>query len=70
MRKTIFIIITVIVVLAGIDWVHSCDKERSPKDVFATELTYADMSEYKDPDFDYAIRVLSFFIKQPDSLKS
>ncbi|EGN56435.1 hypothetical protein PRBRB14_08430 [Hallella multisaccharivorax DSM 17128] len=70
MRKTIFIIIAIIVVLAGIDWVHACSKDRSGKDMFARLLTYADMYEYKDPDFDYVIRVPSFFVKQPDSLKT
>ena len=42
---------------------------KSHKEVFGRELTYADMYEYKDADYDYVVRVPSFFTAQPDSLQ-
>ena len=37
--------------------------------MFGSELTYAEMHEYKDKDYDYVVRVPSFFTAQPDSLQ-
>ena len=69
MRKAIFIFIAVILVAVSIDWIHSCADLKSHKEVFGRYLTYADMYEYKDKDYDYVIRVPSFFSAQPDSLQ-
>ena len=69
MRKAIFIFIAVILVAASIDWIHSCAELKSHKEVFGRYLTYADMYEYKDKDYDYVVRVPSFFTAQPDSLQ-
>ena len=69
MRKGIFIFIAVIIVAACIDWCDSCENIKSHKEVFGRELTYADMYEYKDADYDYVVRVPSFFTAQPDSLQ-
>ena len=70
MRKTIFIFIAIILVAVSVDWIHSCADLKSHKEVFARQLTYADMYEYKDKDYDYVVRVPSFFNAQPDSLQS
>ena len=69
MRKAIFIFIVIILVAASIDWIHSCAELKSHKEVFGRYLTYADMYEYKDKDYDYVVRVPSFFTAQPDSLQ-
>ncbi len=69
MRKGIFIFIAVIIVAACIDWCDSCENIKSHKEVFGRELTYADMNEYKNKDYDYVVRVPSFFTAQPDSLQ-
>ena len=69
MRKTIFIFIAIIIVAASIDWVESCSRVKSHKEVFGRQLTYADMYEYQNVDYDYVVRVPSFFTAQPDSLK-
>ena len=69
MRKAIFIFIAIILVAASIDWIRSCSGLKSHKEVFGRELTYADMYEYKDADYDYVVRVPSFFTAQPDSLQ-
>jgi len=69
MRKAIFIFIAIILVAASIDWIHSCAELKSHKEVFGRYLTYADMYEYKDKDYDYVVRVPSFFTAQPDSLQ-
>ena len=69
MRKGIFIFIAVIIVAACIDWCDSCENIKSHKEVFERELTYADMNEYKNKDYDYVVRVPSFFTAQPDSLQ-
>ena len=69
MRKAIFIFIAVILVAVSIDWIHSCADLKSHKEVFSRHLTYADMYEYKDKDYDYVVRVPSFFNAQPDSLQ-
>ena len=69
MRKAIFIFIAVILVAVSIDWIHSCADLKSHKEVFGRHLTYADMYEYKDKDYDYVVRVPSFFTAQPDSLQ-
>ena len=69
MRKGIFIFIAVIIVAACIDWCDSCENIKSHKEVFGRELTYAEMYEYKDADYDYVVRVPSFFTAQPDSLQ-
>ena len=68
MRKAIFIFIAVILVAVSIDWIHSCADLKSHKEVFSRYLTYSDMYEYKDKDYDYVVRVPSFFNAQPDSL--
>ena len=57
MRKAIFIFIAIILVAASIDWIHSCAELKSHKEVFGRYLTYADMYEYKDKDYDYVVRV-------------
>ena len=69
MRKAIFIFIAIILMAASIDWIHSCAELKSHKEVFGRYLTYADMYEYKDKDYDYVVRVPSFFTAQPDSLQ-
>ena len=69
MRKAIFIFIAVILVTVSIDWIHSCADLKSHKEVFGRYLTYSDMYEYKDKDYDYVVRVPSFFTAQPDSLQ-
>ena len=61
MRKAIFIFIAVILVAVSIDWIHSCADLKSHKEVFGRYLTYSDMYEYKDKDYDYVVRVPSFF---------
>ncbi len=69
MRKAVFIFITFILVAASIDWIHSCADLKSHKEVFGRYLTYADMYEYRDKDYDYVVRVPSFFNAQSDSLQ-
>ena len=69
MRKGIFIFIAVIIVAACIDWCDSCENIKSHKEVFGRELTYVDMNEYKNKDYDFVVRVPSFFTAQPDSLQ-
>ena len=64
MRKAIFIFIAIILVAASIDWIRSCNGLKSHKEVFGREITYADMFEYKDTDYDYVVRVPSFFTAQ------
>lgn len=68
MRQFIFIFIAIIAAAVGFDWVHSCHEDKADTELFGRKLTYADMYEYKDPDFGFAIRYPSFFEKQPDSL--
>ena len=69
MRKAIFIFIAIVLVAASIDWIRSCSGLKSHKEVFGRYLKYADMNEYKNKDYDYVVRVPSFFIAQPDSLQ-
>ena len=69
MRKTIFILIAFILLAVSIDWIHSCADLKSHKEEFGRHLTYAEMYEYKDKDYDYVVRVPSFFNAQPDSLQ-
>ena len=69
MRKATFVFIAIIIVAASIDWVESCSDLKSHKEIFSRQLTYADMYEYTDADYDYVVRVPSFFNAQPDSLK-
>lgn len=69
MRKAIFIFIAIILVAVSIDWIHSCAELKSYKEVFGRQITYADMYEYKDKDYDYVVRVPSFFTAQSDSLQ-
>ena len=69
MRKAIFIFIAIVLVAASIDWIRSCSGLKSHKEVFGRELTYAEMYEYKDADYDYVVRVPSFFTAQADSLQ-
>ena len=61
MRKAIFIFIAIVLVAASIDWIRSCSDLKSHKEVFGRELTYAEMYEYKDADYDYVVRIPSFF---------
>ena len=69
MRKAIFIFIAIILVVVSIDWIDCCADLKSHKEVFGRYLTYADMYEYKDKDYDYVVRVPSFFNAQSDSLQ-
>ena len=69
MRKAIFIFIAIVFVAASIDWNRSCNGLKSHREFFGRELTYADMCEYKDADYDYVVRVPSFFTAKPDSLQ-
>ena len=69
MRKVIFLFIAFILVAVSIDWIHSCADLKSHKEVFGRHLTYAEMYEYKDKDYDYVVRVPSFFNAQPASLQ-
>jgi hypothetical protein len=69
MRKAIFIFIAIILIAMGIDWIHSCAELKSHEEVFGRQITYADMYEYKDKDYDYVVRVPSFFTAQSDSLQ-
>ncbi len=59
MRKAIFIFIAFIPVAVSIDWIHSFADLKSHKEVFGRHLTYADMYEYKDKDYDYVDRRLA-----------
>ena len=69
MRKAIFIFIAVILVAMSIDRIDCCAEVKSHKEVFGRCLTYADMYEYKDKNYDYVVRVPSFFNAKPDSLQ-
>jgi hypothetical protein len=69
MRKAVFIFITFILVEVNIDWIHSCADLKSHKEVFGRYLAYADMYEYRDKDYDYVVRIPSFFNAQSDSLQ-
>lgn len=69
MKKTVFIFIAIVLVAACIDWIRSCSRLKSHKEVFERELSYANMYEYKNVDYDYVVRIPSFFIAQPDSLQ-
>lgn len=69
MRKAIFIFIAIIVLAACVDWIRSCAKEKTDMEQFGRHLTFADMYEYKDPNYGFVIRYPSFFTEQPDSLK-
>ena len=69
MRKTIFIFIAIILVAVNVDWIHSFANLKSHKEAFDCFLTFAEMNEYKDKDYDYVVRVPSFFNAQPDSLQ-
>lgn len=68
MRRTIYLIISIIVVTTGFNWARSCAKVKTDTEAFGHNLTYADMYEYKDPDYDFVIRYPSYFYHQPDSL--
>ena len=67
MRKAIFTFIALIVVAASIDWIRSCQRERSDSELLKRELTFANMYEYHDKDFGFVIRYPSFFDDEPDS---
>lgn len=69
MRKTIFLFITIIIVTASVNWIDCCAEVKPHKEVFASHLAHAEMYEYKDKDYDYVVRVPSFFNAQPDSLQ-
>ena len=68
MRKAIFLFIAIVIVTASIDWIEACSEVKSHKEVFGRMITYAYMHEYKDKDYDYVVRVPSFFTAKPDSL--
>ena len=68
MRKAIFIFIAIVIVTASIDWIEACSEVKSYKEVFGRMITYAYMHEYKNKDYDYVVRVPSFFTAKPDSL--
>ncbi len=68
MRKAVIIFFTIIIVAASIDWVESCQTVKSDVELFGQNLTYAEMYEYKSREYDFVIRVPSFFYQQPDSL--
>lgn len=70
MRKVIFLFLAVIAVAVWLGWMRGCNNDKSDTEMFRRKLTYAEMYEYKDPDFGYAIRYPSFFEEQPDSLDS
>ena len=69
MRKAIFIFIAIILVAVSIDWIDACAELKPHKEVFGRQIIYAEMYEYKDKDYDYVVRVPSFFNAQPDSLQ-
>ena len=69
MKKIVFIFISLVLIAASIDWIRSYSDLKSHKEVFMRELTYANMYEYKDSNYDYVVRIPSFFIAQPDSLQ-
>ncbi len=66
MRKAIFIFIAIVIVTASIDWIEACSEVKSHKEVFGRMITYAYMHEYKNKDYDYVVRVPSFFTAKPD----
>ena len=68
MRKTIYIIIAVLVLMVNIDFICPFDNERTDVELFARKLNEATMLTYQDPDFGFTVRYPSFFIEQPDSL--
>jgi len=68
MRKAIFIFIAIILVAVSIDWIDACAELKPHKEVFGRQVTYAEMYEYKDKDYDYVVRVPSFFDALSDSL--
>ncbi len=69
MKRFIFIFIIIIIVTVSIDWVESCQTVKSDVELFGQSLTYAEMYEYKSKEYDFVIRVPSFFYQQPDSLQ-
>ena len=69
MRKGIFIFIAILIVAANIDWIGSCETERTDVELFEHNINHAKMYEYKSEDYDFVIRVPSFFSEMPDSLK-
>lgn len=69
MRKGIFIFIGVLIVAANIDWIGSCETERTDVELFEHNINHAKMYECKSEDYGFAIGVPSFFSEVPDSLK-
>ena len=69
MRRAIFIFIAIILVAVSIDWNDACAELKPHKEGFGRQIIYAEMYEYKDKDYDYVVRVPSFFNAQPDSLQ-
>ena len=69
MRKAIFILIAIFVVAANIDWIGSCETVKTDVEVFEHNLNHAKMHEFKSNDYNFVIRVPSFFSEVPDSLK-
>ena len=66
MRKAIFTFIAIIIVAVCIDWIDACSEERTDEEIFKRNLTFAEMYEYKDSTYDFAIRYPSFFSQQPN----
>ncbi|MBQ6062030.1 MAG: hypothetical protein IJK87_00175 [Prevotella sp.] len=69
MRKAIFIFIAIVAMAVCFDWIQYCTEEKSDKEQFSRDLTFADMYEYKDRDYGFVVRYPAFFTEQPDSLK-
>lgn len=61
MKKAVFLIITIIVAAAGFDWLYPLITVKTDVELFRQNLTYAEMEEHQSPDYDYVIRVPSFF---------
>ena len=69
MRKAIFTFIAIVLVAMGIYGYHSCNTRKSEIEVFERTITYADMTEYINDVYGFAIRVPSFFSEEADSLR-
>lgn len=68
MRKGIFIFVVIIIVAVCFCGIKPCIKVKTSKEQFGRNLTYTDMCEYKDPDYDFIIRYPSFFKEQAEMM--
>lgn len=66
MKKAVFLFIAIIVAAAGFDKLYPLFTVKTDVELFRQNLIYAEMREYRSPDYDYIIRVPSFFSAQPD----